>query len=160
MKKITKCVEEWIIQAYIDGELSTDELKLYEDHLTQCPICLKRIAKRKENVSDVLGAIELIDTMPAMVKKTSQRSYAIAFSIAATALIFIVLFSLMQHNDPKEPLNAELCEWVDAVNFQPELESPNRLYQMRVIAISEVDVDGNEDKYYLVKQCKNHNKSN
>jgi hypothetical protein len=160
MKNRRKCAEEWTIQAYIDGELSASELILLENHLTQCPSCSKRIAKRKEKVSDVLGAIELIYTMPAMVKKTNQRSYAIAFSIAATALIFIVFFSLMQHNDPKEPLNAELCEWVDAVNFQPELESPNRLYQMRVIAISEVDVDGNEYKYYLVKQCKNHNKSN
>ena len=162
MKKRIKCPEDWSIQAYIDGELNANELNLFEEHLTQCPKCSERIAKRRGNVSDVLEAIGLIDKMPIAVRKSRQRSFVRVFSVAAAALIIIGIFTLMQHKGQTDSFNGEQCEWVevDAANFYPEFESPNRLYQMRAIAITEVDVDGNVDRYYLVKQCENHNKSN
>ncbi|HCX99635.1 MAG TPA: hypothetical protein DG754_05790 [Bacteroidales bacterium] len=162
MKKRMKCAEDWGIQAYIDGELNANEFNLFEEHLTQCPKCSERIAKRRGNVSDVLEAIGLIDKMPIAVRKSRQRSFVRVFSVAATALIIIGIFALMQHKGQTDSLNGEQCEWVevDAANFHPNLESPNRLYQMRAIAIAEVDVDGNVVESYLVKQCKQQQNSN
>ncbi|MDD2197258.1 MAG: zf-HC2 domain-containing protein [Bacteroidales bacterium] len=162
MEKRMKCAEDWSIQAYIDGELNADELKFFENHLAQCHSCSERIGKRKEKVSDVLGAIELIDKIPIVVRKSRQRSFVRVFSVAAAALIFIVFFVLMQHNGQKDSFNGEQCEWVevDAANFHPELESPNKLYQMRVTAINEIDAEGNRVEYYLLKQCKEQNYSN
>lgn len=163
MRYERNCPEGWIIQAYIDGELDSEQVEEFNNHIAVCASCAKRVEERKKIVAAVLEEVELLEKNPLPINRKRQLVYRVLLGMAATVMIIVGIFSLMPLLEvEQEVLLTETCEWiaVDAVNFQPELESPNRLYQMRVIAISEVDVDGNEDKYYLVKQCKNHNKSN
>ncbi len=154
-----KCAEEWVLQAYIDGELKEDMLRQVENHLGQCVSCTNRLVARRERVGDVLRAIAL-DERPTRVPSRPRRLAVIWTSgVAASLIIALGILGLIRpRGGPEEDAISRQCEWVevDGENFMPDFESPNKLYRMRAIAFTEFDIEGNTSERYLVKQC-NHN---
>ncbi len=156
MRTSNKCANDWVIQAYIDGELCTDEIFELENHLKICSSCSQRLADRRNKVANVLAFIEELETNPISTQKHKRFPFARVFAAAASiAIAFGFLTVLHQQRTKKNKETQVKCEWVelDAPNFQPEFESPNKLYQMRAIAIAEVDREGKVEKKLLVKQC-------
>lgn len=162
MMKTTSCIEDWVLQAYIDGELDSDKLKMVENHLKQCPSCTNRLEQRQQKVLDVLNSLDLLEQRAMLTPKIKSISTLKIVSIAASLTILIGLFTLIDFGNSSGDTIEQQCQWVeiDESNFYPEFESPNRLYQMRAIAIAEVDNEGNEVKHYLVKQCNEPDKQN
>jgi anti-sigma factor RsiW len=56
-----ECLDEGLIQAYIDGEVAPNEVKEINSHLEKCPVCAKNVKLQKKISSDVLGSNESAD---------------------------------------------------------------------------------------------------
>jgi hypothetical protein len=156
MRTSNKCANDWVIQAYIDGELSTDEIFELENHLKICSSCSQRLADRRNRLANVLAFIEELENNPISNRKHKNVPLARVFAAAASIAIVFGFFTVLHQQKTEKNTETQVkCEWVelDSPNFQPEFESPNKLYQMRAIAIAEVDSEGNVEKKLLVKQC-------
>ena len=158
-----KCTEEWILQAYIDGELDTDALVLVENHLRKCTKCTLRLVERKQRVAEVFEALDLTDRTSVAIQVYKRHRLLWAVGIAASLLIALALFGVLKpKHEVVDGSVTQQCDWVevDGENFMPDFESPNKLYRMRTIAFTEFDIEGNKSERYLVKQCQNNDQVN
>jgi hypothetical protein len=158
-----KCVKEWALQSYIDGELDTDSLALVENHLRHCSKCAQRLVERKQRVAKVLDALALTHRKTAKIRNPKRHMLLWAVGVAASLLIALALSGVFVPDyEVVEGSIAQQCEWVevDGENLMPDFESPNKLYRMRAIAIKEFDVEGNTSERYLVKQCQHNDQVN
>ncbi|HDQ15479.1 MAG TPA: zf-HC2 domain-containing protein, partial [Bacteroidetes bacterium] len=79
---------DWVIQAYINGELDTDEILEFKNHLKICSSCSPRLADRRRRVANVLVLIEELETNP--ISNRKHKNVPLARVFAATASIAIV----------------------------------------------------------------------
>jgi len=148
------CPEEWMIQAYIDGELDSKEFTDVKSHIASCEACQNRVLLRKEKIR---AALENFD-QPSLKKRepTNNRklNFAAWSSIAASIVVTISvgIWFILANSQKNESPN---CEWVvlSEDEFNPMFESPNKLYHNRVIEIKEIRSDGTETFTYRVLKC-------
>ena len=148
------CPEEWMIQAYIDGELDSKEFTDVKSHIASCEACQNRVLLRKEKIR---AALENFD-QPSLKKRepTNNRklNFAAWSSIAASIVVTISvgIWFILANSQKNESPN---CEWVvlNEDEFNPMFESPNKLYHNRVIEIKEIRSDGTETNTYRVFRC-------
>jgi len=88
MRTNNKCANDWVIQAYINGELDTDEILEFKNHLKICSSCSPRLADRRRRVANVLVLIEELETNP--ISNRKHKNVPLARVFAATASIAIV----------------------------------------------------------------------
>jgi hypothetical protein len=157
------CPEEWIIQAFIDNELTGKQLSDFEKHLTNCAECQLRIEKRKSKIAELFSSLEIIEKNTTNLNQsrinkkiqfpTVKKSIWIA--IAASVIVLLsITFITKSIKDTTIPTQ-DNCEWVlmSSHDFFPELESPNKLYRMKVIELPELNEKGEMTVNYLIKKC-------
>jgi predicted anti-sigma-YlaC factor YlaD len=154
VQKHKGCPDEWLIQAFIDGELEGNDNVSFKQHIPNCSYCQTRVAKRKQMLSDVFTKVDLSESFEIRSKDNRTFNIATWTSIAASILIAIT-FSFYHFQDKSTITSTDECQWItlNSNEFNPQLESPNRLLQMRVIEIAEVTEKGGTQTVYLIKQC-------
>jgi len=155
-----KCLNDWQIQAYIDKELDDDTLLLFSAHIEKCDYCKKRVEAKRKRIEIAIGSLNIMQNysfaggLDEKPKPTIRnfKNYIIGVSVAASVLIAVLFFKHQTNNSVSE----EDCKWValSSSEFQPELESPNRLLRMRVVKCEELSRDSLVRVTYLVKTCK------
>lgn len=151
------CPEEWIIQAFVDGELVGDEFADTRNHINSCIACMERVAKRRVIVNNITDLLEISITSSQNNKRISPLRKLRWISIAASVVIIVGLGIWFFNLIDNQVTTDQNCQWVvlNVEEFDPNFESPNRLFKQRLINISETDEDGNTKTTYLIKQCRN-----
>lgn len=110
-----ECLDEGLIQAYIDGEVAPNEVKEINSHLEKCPVCAKNVKLQKKISSDVLGAMNLLTNddfelpvpNPAPNNVRSTYTFRKVFYIvsAASILFFVLVFFGKKEQNVEMPPN-------------------------------------------------------
>jgi len=162
MFRKNRCLKERQVQAYIDNELDDKTFSNLKAHIDKCEYCKKKIETRKQQIDKVIRTIDILNDY-GYTNKTKEISnssiknfnrYFIWGSVAASILIAILFYS--QHTSNSTSISDDDCKWVALNNneFNPDLESPNRLFRMRAIECIELNRDSTKNITYLVKTCK------
>jgi len=95
------CFNDKQIQQYIDGEISKEEFKIFETHLSICSICKEKVIEQKENKDFVLKQFRTIrmsqydnkQGIPEFITTTKIISIKrLIYFISAAALFFLAYF--------------------------------------------------------------------
>lgn len=160
--KKNKCLKNWQVQAYIDKELDEDSLSLLSAHIEKCDYCKKQVEAKRKRIGSALGSLDVLqnysyadslDETP-NTRIRNYKNYIIGISVAASIVIAVLFFKHQTNITTSTP--EKDCEWValSSNEFQPDLESPNRLLRMRVVKCEELSSDSLKRVTYLVKTCK------
>lgn len=122
----SNCLEEGILQSYLDNELTGPEMESASLHLRQCPVCKLALQKLQANDEWLLPLLGLESRLiliqhkehPLMLGDTNHAEYAAimmtALSIGASLLI--CLAGTWLWTPILEPLNTHL-NWLPAGRF-------------------------------------------
>lgn len=113
-----KCIDEELIQKYIDGETDQQESDLIEKHIEACSECAERIAQQRALIAKVKGAIGLLtrstDDVPEMEFQSvaNKRKWLTVNKIttllaAASVLLFVIFFTQKDKTTQEEILMSE-----------------------------------------------------
>lgn len=159
---INKCLKDRQVQAYIDNELDENTFSRLTAHIEKCKRCQEKIEARKERIDKVFSQVDILKDYSCLNKSngTSNHTskhisrYIIGGSVAASIVIAVLFFKFQTNVSTSIP--EDDCEWValSSNEFQPDLESPNRLLRMRVVKCEELSNDSLSSVTYLVKTCK------
>jgi hypothetical protein len=157
------CPDEWIIQAFIDNELTGKQLSDFEKHLTNCAECQQRIEIRKSKIAELFSSLEIIENNTTNFKQTRVNKKiqipvikkSIWIAIAASVIILLSITIITKSIKDTTNSTQDNCEWVlmSSQDFFPELESPNKLYRLKVIELKELNEKGEMTVNYLLKKC-------
>lgn len=105
------CINDDMIQKYIDGEATPNEVTFIENHIALCNNCLKRIENQRKLSTYVKKAIILLskDTIEVpkfeiptkIINKPFLTPKRIYYTIAA-ACVFLIVFFISQKKDFKD----------------------------------------------------------
>lgn len=159
---INKCLKDWQVQAYIDNELDENTISKLTVHIEKCKNCQEKIEARKSRIDKVFSQVDILTDYDYSNKSNSISNhtnkhvsrYIIGVSVAASIVIAVLFFKHQTNITTSTP--EKDCEWValSSNEFQPDLESPNRLLRMRVVKCEELSSDSLKRVTYLVKTCK------
>lgn len=145
------CIKDDLIQKYIDGEVTVQEIARIENHIGRCKECATKIVqqrKRAEVVKDIVNQLgenpaEVPEMIP--VKERTRKSFyrrrLIFYDLAAACIIIFVL--IVFRNKEPEPQN--MIMMVPA--FASDVDA-NRPVSKQSIIIQVIDADGRVSEYF------------
>jgi predicted anti-sigma-YlaC factor YlaD len=146
------CINDALIQKYVDGETNPEEVTLVENHISICKKCGLKIENQRKLAVSVKKAINLLAkdsiaipefTFPAKnIKRHSLTIRRFSYIIAAACiLLFVILITKKKEfkNEDEILLEAGSAMYVDA--NRPASELP--------LVISIIDVKGNITEYLI-----------
>lgn len=145
------CINNEIIQKYIDGEATPKEIVRIEKHIIKCEKCALKVVNLRDMANKIKTAINLLaeDTIvipsiaipPALNKKRSFTTRRIIYTIAAACiLLFIVVIS-----QKKEPENQPVT--TIEPGFALDIDA-NRPVSQQSLVITIIDSEGNVSEYF------------
>jgi predicted anti-sigma-YlaC factor YlaD len=121
-----KCLNEGLIQAYIDGEVSHQDKVAIESHLENCSKCADKFEEQtkisfemKEAINSLVDENEIealsVKPKPGNVRKFSMRKITFIEIAASLLLMALFIFSYRQSQKEQIPSIYYQLEWeVDA----------------------------------------------
>jgi len=150
-----KCLSDEIIQQYVDGETTPEQLVLIEQHLGSCSICAARVESQKKLAEGIKSAInrlveddiEVPGFVPSgKVNKSfvlrKRTIYRIAAGLAA-ACIIMALIVFNNEQEPEKPNQILLVQ-----NFDQDVDA-NLPIAEQPLVIRVYDSEGNLIEYEI-----------
>lgn len=149
-----KCINNELIQRYIDGETDLQETARIKKHLSDCPQCTRNVEEQKTFAEAIKKRInnscqppfaipEFV--APNVCKHTSVRKHKLNLKIkyyiyaaSAASAIFLIFFLRKEHNaePPHVPPSIQLI-----YGFNGDFDS-NRTVSQQEMTIIVIDADG------------------
>lgn len=93
------CIEEQLIQKYIDGECSEQETEMVEEHLLVCSECAGRLEEKRKLSVELKQLINSLSTnnieIPPFTKRrmdSGKKLKIFIYSLSAACILLFVLF--------------------------------------------------------------------
>lgn len=109
------CIDEQLLQKYIDGECTETEKSDVKQHLSNCSECAQRLDERRKLSVELKLSINSLTTdeveIPIFrIRKTKSRKSLkiIIYSLSAACIILFVLFIVDKKNDSNQTQTAIL----------------------------------------------------
>ena len=140
------CINEGLIQAYIDDEVSGEEKVLIENHISSCSECMEKIESQKNISAKLVEAINLLVNEPMVVDLRDSKKIKkfplkkILYLVSAASILFFSIAIFKNDNESKgstPDLYYNLDWTVDA----------NRPITEQDFIISVFDADGNKSNF-------------
>ena len=101
------CIDERLLQKYIDGECNKDEVIVVKKHISDCSVCLQKLAEKEKVSAEIKRAINTLEIenieIPVFnyTKSTSGRNNfkLIIYSLVAACILLFVLLFVDRKND-------------------------------------------------------------
>jgi len=117
-----KCIEEGLMQQFIDNECSSKEAEIIERHIKQCQSCAQNVIEKREISASVKHSLDLIIThQPIMPEfeplervpqnKLSVKKFLFPL-IAAASVLLIVLFNPFDKTNNIQPAGLYLESYI------------------------------------------------
>lgn len=147
-----KCIENELIQKYIDHETSPGETSQIEKHVKECPECARKIVRRRNLSHNVMTVMNELNTegqpIPSFFhpkvpseRKLLNRKWILYDVSAACLLIFMLILTRKSHPDNLSLLRTEARTEVEVDANRPVTEQP--------MLIQITDPEGNVTEYTL-----------
>jgi len=146
------CINDDIIQKYIDGETNPGEITLVENHIATCKKCELKIENQRRLAVSVKKALNLLAknsteipefTIPSRhIKKPSLTIKRFSDIIAAACILLFVIFITKK----KEIKNDD--EIIIEIGSVMDVDA-NRPVSQLPLVISIIDSKGNISEYYI-----------
>jgi len=144
------CIDDHLIQKYIDGETNSSEREYVEAHLSACRKCSEKTENRKLLTTAIKKSLRLsakeaviIPPFSPSSQQTSKSSHALArlsfFIPAAAVILFIILFADRRKNENMMVIEPNTGSSVDIDANRPVSQFPLVLYY--------IDDEGNTYEY-------------
>lgn len=146
------CINDDIIQKYIDGEVSPKEISLIENHIASCNNCAKRIENQRILSTYVKKAINLLskDTIEVPkfeipsknIKKHFLTPKRLYYTIAAACvLLFVIVITQKKEIKNDDEIKIDIGSIMDV--------DANRTVSQLPLVISIIDSKGNISEYII-----------
>jgi predicted anti-sigma-YlaC factor YlaD len=146
------CIKDDIIQKYIDGECTPEDVAIVERHFSTCKKCLTRVENQKSFAATIKKAIYQLEQEAIEIPKFELQSkntknpilpakklyYIIA---AACILLFILTITQKKEFKPNDEIRFEIGSIIDVDANRPVSKFP--------LVIHIIDVKGNISEYYI-----------
>ena len=136
------CIDEGVIQMYIDGEISIHEKNMLDEHIQSCKTCQQKLEEQRAISSSVVEAINLLAEQPIKIQQEFSKIRRlplkkILYAVSAASLLLFGIAFLNNYNkteDTQPQIYYEVDWSVDA----------NKPITDQEFVISVFDADGNE----------------
>ncbi len=146
------CIDDDIIQKYIDGEATPFEVSLVENHIVSCNKCVIRIENQRRLSTNIKRAINLLSKdsieVPKFeihtrnIKNHSLTPKTLHYIIAAACiLLFVIAITQKKEMKTDDEILIELGSVVDVDANRPVSKLP--------LVISKIDSNGNISEYFI-----------
>lgn len=146
------CINDDLIQKYIDGEASLKEVSLIENHIASCNNCVKRIEDQRILSTSLKKAINLLseDNIEIPIFRNHSKSnkkhflttkklyYIIA---AACILLFVIVITQKEEMKNNDEIKIDIGSIMDV--------DANRTVSQLPLVISIIDSKGNISEYII-----------
>ncbi|MCG8698309.1 MAG: zf-HC2 domain-containing protein [Bacteroidales bacterium] len=135
-----KCLDNELIQEFIDGQVNSETEDSIKDHIAKCATCTEKIEEQKFFISELKNAIDLLDEEMDIIpefKKPMVQKFIIGFKmksylkyIAAASVILMVVYFIW----PKEPKEDFVYIYYDLTDeFDANLPGSEQEYSYKTI---------------------------
>jgi len=146
------CINDDIIQKYIDGEATPDEVSLIENHIAACNNCVIRIENQRKLSTYIKKAIPLLskDTLEVPkfeiptknIKKHLLTPKRLYYTIAAACvLLFIIVITQKKEIKNDDEIKIDIGSIMDV--------DANRTVSQLPLVISIIDSKGKISEYII-----------
>jgi len=107
-----KCINNELVQKYIDGETNSQETANIEKHLTECTKCIKKVEEQKAFSDVIKNDTGLWYSQPVIIpefitpvsnkRKISVKIRHIVYAASAACAILLFVFLFYEQNNLKE----------------------------------------------------------
>jgi len=141
-----KCINDEMIQKYIDGEINVQETENIAKHAEKCAFCAQKIAKQRTFADYIKKEVENWGAEPVAIPEfvapavprrrfnIKTKYYIYTASVAAACAILFVLFLLPPKQNHAENFQFVFC-------FDGDFDS-NRPYSQQEMTIKVFDSNG------------------
>nr|WP_319398338.1 zf-HC2 domain-containing protein [uncultured Carboxylicivirga sp.] len=127
------CLDEGIIQSYIDGELSDKEMSDVATHISSCKHCLAQLKQQEERKSTLLGLMQNANDkvevpafkVPAPVIDLPVRNRRVWMKVSAACVFLILLLTTYQSQKKEQKEIFFYPEWQDQVDANLPITDQN-----------------------------------
>ena len=146
------CINDEIIQKYIDGETTQSEASLVENHIVSCNKCMIQIENQRRLSTNVKRAVNLLSKDSIEVPKfeipskainkhllTPKRLYYII--AAACILLFVIVITQKKEIISDDEIKIDIGSIMDV--------DANRTVSQLPLVISIIDSKGNISEYII-----------
>jgi predicted anti-sigma-YlaC factor YlaD len=146
------CINDNIIQKYVDGETTPKEVALIEKHIANCEKCAVKVENQQRLATGVKKAINLlaentieipeIVTTPGPSEKRLLIGKRLIYIISAACILLFVLFITQdkEHGIENEEFIIYSLDW--------EYDA-NRTISQQQMVINILDLEGNVTEYLI-----------
>ncbi|MBS2097457.1 anti-sigma factor family protein [Carboxylicivirga linearis] len=118
------CLDEGIIQSYIDGELSDKEMSDVAMHISSCKHCLAQLKQQEERKNTLLDIMQNANdkvevpafNVPVQVVEIPLRRSRVWMKVSAACVFLILLLTTYQSQDKEQKEIFFYPEWQDQVD--------------------------------------------
>jgi len=139
-----KCINDEMIQKYIDGEINVQEAENIAKHAEKCAFCAQKIAEQRTFANYIKKEVENWSAEPVAIPEfvapnlskrrfIIQKKYYIYATSAAACAIFLVFFLLPKEN--------KVSDYQMIYCFDGDFDS-NRPYSQQEMTIKVFDSNG------------------
>lgn len=144
------CIDECLLQKYIDGECTEREREVVKKHLEGCPDCAGKLFDREMLSAGIKGAINSLTIgnidIPVFRKPKTilpkKKIKLIIYSLSAACILLFVLFSVNE----KTVFNQLEINIVQSIPGQVDA---NRPASDQEFVIEVYDAEGNLSEYFI-----------
>jgi predicted anti-sigma-YlaC factor YlaD len=144
-----KCIDNELIQKYIDGETKLQETDLIEKHVAHCSKCVQNIKEQKTFAENIKLKIRQLDKQPVFipefVKPDAQKRDLnlkirhIVYAVSAACAIFLFVFLL--------PKQSKETDFLMIYCLEGDFDS-NKPFSQQEMVIKIIDSNGKIVDYY------------
>lgn len=143
-----RCINDELIQKYIDKEASAKENSIVQNHLTTCSKCAKKVEESRNStnrIKELIGSLNKDEIQVPFFKEPEnhKKTFSIHFRkvfYAASAACLVILF-LVFHQKPKDEI-----EFMYSYDLESEYNANLPLSEQEMV-IKIIDSEGNLLKY-------------
>lgn len=146
------CIDDDIIQKYIDGEATPDEVSNIENHIASCNKCVERIENQRRLSTWVKKAVNLLSKDTIEVPKfeipsQNRKKHSIIlkrlyYTITAACVLSFVIFITQKKKILKDDeIKIEIGSIMDVDANLPVSKLP--------VVINIIDSEGNVTEYFM-----------
>jgi predicted anti-sigma-YlaC factor YlaD len=146
------CINDDIIQKYVDGETTPEEVALIEKHIVNCEKCTEKVENQRRLADSIKKALDLLVEDPVeipMIRATPSQSRKrlipgkkLIYSLSAACILIFVLFITQnkKHRIENEEIIVHSLDW--------EYDA-NRTITQQQMVINIIDLEGNVTEYFI-----------
>jgi len=142
-----KCIDNELIQGFVDGETNPQETAQIKKHLTDCPQCARNIEEQQAFAETIKKRIDNLSRQPVVVpkfvaptirkSKPNRKIWYYASAAAAACAAFLIMF--LRPEQEIVPCHTSTIHFI--YSFNGDFDS-NKTVSQQEMTIIMIDADG------------------